>query len=172
MINLEKLRKEAGLTHKELAKKAGLTLATLQHCEDAFYVPGKKTLKKLASALNCTYKDLAGCEENNRIKELRGNAKLTQIQLSERAGVGRWIIQSIEIGNVSSITYDNAEKICRALKCNLEDLEIYIIPKQVVKVVDKSVEAGDAISTTDVEEARNERGAIILKDAPKMYGYI
>lgn len=56
--NIRSLRKKAGLTQKELAKKAGINEVTVRSYEAGKYAPKIETLKKLATALNCEVSDI------------------------------------------------------------------------------------------------------------------
>lgn len=55
---IKKLRKEQGLTQKELAKKTGLSIASIQGYEQGKYTPKIEQLEKLAFALNASLYDL------------------------------------------------------------------------------------------------------------------
>ena len=49
--NIKKLRKEKGLTQKQLAKECGLSIATIQGYEQGKYEPKYITLLKLCDIL-------------------------------------------------------------------------------------------------------------------------
>lgn len=51
-------RREAGLTQKELAKKTGLSIATIQGYEQSKYKPKIDATQKIAEALNVNVNDL------------------------------------------------------------------------------------------------------------------
>lgn len=61
MTNLKKLRKQAGLSQSQLAKKTGVNFRTLQFYEQGFRVLENAnilTVVKLAIALNCNLSEL------------------------------------------------------------------------------------------------------------------
>lgn len=58
MIKLKLKRVEKGFTQGELAKKIGVTQNALSMCELGIHFPKKKTLDKLAEALECSIADL------------------------------------------------------------------------------------------------------------------
>jgi transcriptional regulator with XRE-family HTH domain len=67
-MGLFKLRKEAGLTLKELAAKSGVNFMKIHQIERRKIKPENITLRtaqKLANALNCRPKDLLAPDDNN-----------------------------------------------------------------------------------------------------------
>lgn len=61
MTNLQKKRKEAGLSQSQLAKKAGISLRTLQHYEgesNDIRKAAVETVLALAEALDCDLKEI------------------------------------------------------------------------------------------------------------------
>ena len=57
--NLQKLRKEKGLTQEELANKSGIAYTTLVKLEQGILVnPTLKTLQKLADTFQITFDEL------------------------------------------------------------------------------------------------------------------
>ncbi len=58
MMKLKLKRVEKGLTQGELAKKIGVSQNALSMCELGVSFPKKKTLDKLADALECSIADL------------------------------------------------------------------------------------------------------------------
>lgn len=59
-MNLRKLRREQGLTIKQLADKAGVAYVTAWSAENGENNPSYATLKKLAEALGVTVSELIG----------------------------------------------------------------------------------------------------------------
>ncbi len=57
-MKLKLKRVEKGLTQGELAKKIGVSQNALSMCELGVSFPKKKTLDKLADALECSIADL------------------------------------------------------------------------------------------------------------------
>lgn len=51
----------------------------------------------------------------NRVKEYREKEKITQEELSEKSGVSRNTISSLETGANTNVTYEVMEKIANAL---------------------------------------------------------
>lgn len=57
--NISFLRKQMGMSQKELAKESELSLGSIQGYEQGRYVPKHENLKKIAEALNTTLGALA-----------------------------------------------------------------------------------------------------------------
>ncbi len=57
---IKQLRKQAGLTQKQLAEKAGLSIASIQGYEQGKYTPKIETLSKIAKALDVSVESLFG----------------------------------------------------------------------------------------------------------------
>ena len=55
---IKKIRKEKGITQKELAKRLGWSAAHVSQYETGTRIPKHETLVKIASALGCDIKDL------------------------------------------------------------------------------------------------------------------
>lgn len=60
----------------------------------------------------------------NKLKEMRQNAKLTQVQLAEKAGINLRVLQHYEQGskNFDHARLDTLLKVCIALDCKLADV--------------------------------------------------
>lgn len=56
--NIKLLRKNAGLTQKQLADKSGLSIATIQGYEQEKYEPKTEALYKLQRAFNCNINEI------------------------------------------------------------------------------------------------------------------
>ena len=56
--NLRRLRQDAGVTQKDLAKRLGLSHATLHRIERGNYNPSLRVLEELCEALDCRPGDL------------------------------------------------------------------------------------------------------------------
>lgn len=73
----------------------------------------------------------------NRIRELRLERGMTMEELGVACGVQKSAVNKWEKGMVTKITYDNMEKLCRALNCTpaylygLDELNIYNMAEQV-----------------------------------------
>jgi putative transcriptional regulator len=59
---------------------------------------------------------------NVNLRRFRDAAGLTQMQLSERAGVRQATISDLETGNAERIAFSTIEKLCRALSIKPGDL--------------------------------------------------
>lgn len=57
--NIKKIRKEKNMTQKQLAEKAGLSIATIQGYEQGKYKPKTEQLKRLAKVLDVSVSDLS-----------------------------------------------------------------------------------------------------------------
>ena len=62
---IKDMRKEKGLTQKELAKKTGLSIASIQGYEQGKYKPKIEQLEKLSAALECSLYDLTQYTKTN-----------------------------------------------------------------------------------------------------------
>ena len=56
--NLRNLRKERGLSIKELAEKSGVSATQISYYEHNHFIPYAKNVYKLSVALGCSYEDL------------------------------------------------------------------------------------------------------------------
>ena len=56
--NLEKLRKNAGLTQKELSERADVSRKSINAVENGIYVPSTVLALKIAETLGCKVEDL------------------------------------------------------------------------------------------------------------------
>lgn len=56
--NLEKLRKEAGLTQEELSVKAEVSRKSINAIENGVYVPSTVLALKISKTLNCNIEDI------------------------------------------------------------------------------------------------------------------
>lgn len=57
-----------------------------------------------------------------RIKELREEMKMTQVELSQKSNVSRAIISGLECGTISVTTTDTLSKIASALGKRVSDI--------------------------------------------------
>lgn len=57
----------------------------------------------------------------NRLPEMRKKRNLTQMELAAKSGVCRSIIARFETGK-QGISARNLERICKVLKCKMEDV--------------------------------------------------
>lgn len=60
----------------------------------------------------------------NRLKELRMEANMTQEQLSQKVGVSRQSIVAIELGKYNP-SLELAFKIARVFNCSIEDIFLF-----------------------------------------------
>ena len=56
--NLEKFRKEAGLTQEELSVKAQVSRKSINAIENGVYVPSTVLALKISKTLNCNIEDI------------------------------------------------------------------------------------------------------------------
>tara|TARA_B100001093_G_scaffold409883_1_gene399010 strand:+ start:459 stop:674 length:216 start_codon:yes stop_codon:yes gene_type:complete len=56
--NLEKLRKNAGLTQQELSERANVSRKSINAVENGIYVPSTVLALKIAESLGCKVEDL------------------------------------------------------------------------------------------------------------------
>lgn len=68
------LRKSLNLTQKELAKKAGITEATLSRYENNRRKPKAEVVKKIAEVLGCTTDYLLG-QSDNKVSNINSDKK-------------------------------------------------------------------------------------------------
>lgn len=55
---IRQLRKQAGLTQKELAKKIGVSTTMIVHFENGHKAPTIKRLRQISDAIGCQYNEL------------------------------------------------------------------------------------------------------------------
>lgn len=83
---IHQLRKQAGLTQKELAEKVGVSDTAIMRYEKNQRIPRKETLNKLAAVLNTTPSDLMGfMDEWERLYNSDGRLALESELLSKIA---------------------------------------------------------------------------------------
>lgn len=58
MNTLKKIRKEKGFTQKSIAKKMGVSVATVSRWESGIFYPRANKLAKLSKVLKCSINDL------------------------------------------------------------------------------------------------------------------
>ena len=56
--NLEKLRRSAGLTQKELSESAGVWRKSINAIENGIYIPSTLLALKIAKTLKCNVEDI------------------------------------------------------------------------------------------------------------------
>ena len=105
--NIKRVRKEKGITQKELAEKLGITQAAVCHFESSDKtVPMKfrlSTLEKLAEALDVELTDLIG--------ETRPDPNVCDVRVTGIIGQGQWY--GIEF---HTPYYDEYLKVCEFCK--------------------------------------------------------
>ena len=114
-------RAAMGMSQRDLADAAGVTHATICRIERDEKVPQKETLKKLATALECTVKQLAGRRTNHAkvILEKRKEMGYSRQKLSDLSGVSPATIREIETGK----HHPKAETV-EKLMSKLEDRQL------------------------------------------------
>lgn len=70
-------RKSVGMTQKELAKKSGVSIATIQGYEQKKFAPKLDTLKKIASGLGLSVLALVPASDLDYLDQLEMSAELT-----------------------------------------------------------------------------------------------
>ena len=65
--NIRRLRKESGLTQRQLAKAVGVNEVTLRGYEAGKYKPKMVTIWNLMHALNCSFNDIVDAENFNEL---------------------------------------------------------------------------------------------------------
>ena len=116
--NVKKYRKENGLTQQELAKQAGVSLATVKTCETNKSTPKYSTLKKIASVLNVSVNKL-----NDRKKISQEWEKYDRLLGEERLGRLR---KDVDIASglehlLKGMGYTMTEDIDRIISSYTED---------------------------------------------------
>ena len=95
--NLKKIRKEKGLTQKELGKLCGMSEAQIGQYENGLRNPKMETLEKIANALDISYFELLDISETTK------ESNIQKITLN------------VEIKNIDEET-KKAEKLIELLK--------------------------------------------------------
>lgn len=124
-------REERGLTLKELATAAGISVAYLGSIEKNGTKPSPETLERIANALKVSLSGLM--EQDNlriarKIREIREDIGVTRSQLASRAEVSPSLISQLENGRVHP-SLETLERIAGALGVSpcfliLEDQEV------------------------------------------------
>ena len=94
---------------------------TVQSLRDRYPVLHEADLSK---SVQFAIKRLSETSGGDLLKQARKNARLTQRQLSDIAGIPLTVIRSYEQDkrSLKSAETDNVRRICRALGCRIEDL--------------------------------------------------
>ncbi len=79
MKNLREIRKEYGMTMKELADKIGVSESAISQYENGKREPGYETLIKLAGLFNVSADYLLGIEENDEISISQKDLELLKV---------------------------------------------------------------------------------------------
>ncbi|MGV9865120.1 helix-turn-helix domain-containing protein [Rhodococcus koreensis] len=121
-LALETARKAATLTRSDLARVAGVGIATVRRWETGESSPQVDALARVAKALKVSIGDVVRIDPDQRFpgdwRVLRG---LTQPQLGALAGVSTAVVGSVERAEVA-LTDANAIRLARALQISVEDL--------------------------------------------------
>lgn len=121
-MNLRQLRQTKGMTQKELAGVANVSIATINGVEKSRSRLGWRCARKLAQALGCDISELLGSlEHETPLYVRRVAAGFTQRKLAEVAGVNFVTIQHIEARR-HRISNKSARKLAEALGCSATDL--------------------------------------------------
>ncbi len=96
---------------------------TVQSLRDRYPTLHKTDLSK---SVQFAIKRLSETSGGNLLKQARKNARLTQRQLSDIAGIPLTVIRSYEQDkrSLKSAETENVRRICRALGCRTEDIRI------------------------------------------------
>lgn len=96
---------------------------TVQSLSDRYPVLHEADLSK---SVQFAIKRLSETSGGNLLKQARKNARLTQRQLSDIAGIPLTVIRSYEQDkrSLKSAETENVRRICRALGCRTEDIRI------------------------------------------------
>lgn len=84
--NIKKIRKEKGLTQKELGKLCGMSEAQIGQYENGLRNPKMETLEKIANALDISYFELLDISETTKesnIQKITLNVEITNIIIKE-----------------------------------------------------------------------------------------
>lgn len=113
------LRRERGMTLKEMAASTGLSYTYLSEIERGNAVPSLSALRKLADAFGVPVSLFVNNERKSslvgeKLKYVRTLRGLSQKELAARAGVSPGLIAQLETGKVQA-SLDTVEKIAAAL---------------------------------------------------------
>jgi|LGVF01.2.fsa_nt_gb transcriptional regulator with XRE-family HTH domain len=129
---IKKIRKEKGLTQKELGELLGVSDTMIGKWEGNNRKPKIDTLRKIANALQIDFTELMDNNQHEdlsektrdltkKIRQLRVLKKLTQLELAEKAGVSLITIRRCE-KEKQNLTIDTLYKIANALEIDLSEL--------------------------------------------------
>lgn len=132
---MRELRLQAGLSQRELARRAGVHGAQITRWEAGSQGMLASSAAAVARALGVQVEDLGVTvgeardrtprPTTNRICELRVKAGLSQRDLAGRAGVTRSQIAHWEAGRYGMVL-DNADAVARALGVSVADLGVEV----------------------------------------------
>ncbi len=108
MKNIRSLRKQVGITQKELAKILGYEQTIVSMWENGTREPNVQTLVELSNIFGCSIDELVGNEtiqvgkepegKVKKLKETRERFGLTQYQLGQKLGFGQHAVSTWENG--------------------------------------------------------------------------
>jgi transcriptional regulator with XRE-family HTH domain len=111
---LRQARTNAGLSQRELAKRAGIDQTTIAKYEAGDRAPFVERLAALAQALGVPPATLTA-PSTGTLAELRAAAGLTQQAAATRAGLVRTTYATIERGEVATLDAETAKRLAAAL---------------------------------------------------------
>ncbi len=127
---INKIRKQKGMTQKELAEKLGVSYVMISQYEHGIRKPKIKMIKNIAAALNVEYTELL-CDDSEynaesttigeRIRMYRKEKRLTQKQLAEKANIAETSVVNYETERRAP-SVETIKKIADALDIECMDL--------------------------------------------------
>ncbi len=155
---LKELRRQAGLSQSELAKKVGVNFTYLSKIESgAKSAPSEKVILRLARVLNADSDELmilAGRipsdivkklkspknQFNIRLRELRKQAGMTQRELANKVGINFTYLSKLENGVLTSLSEKVISKLAEVLNTDKDELLILAgrVPSDVAEMLLKN----------------------------------
>ena len=101
---MKRLRTERGITQKELARRLGVSPSTVGMYEQGRRIPDSRTLKRIASALDCSADELLSTDRSADVSEVIDGFART---LERQPGL---------MFNGAPITRSDREKLANAIR--------------------------------------------------------
>ena len=121
--NLKKIRKERGMSMRQLAELSGVSRSTLHDIENLnMKSTTLNTLEKLAEALDVSVNYLIGESIEHLIEEYLEEAKMSHSELAHKAEINLDYIQRLADVIPDIEDYENVRKIARIMHANVDEM--------------------------------------------------
>lgn len=124
--NIRRIRKEQGLTQKELGERCGIADANIRKYESGRQIPKIQTIQKIANALNVPMNEIYSkgtldADFGSKVKRARERVGISQKTLGERLGVTQQTVAQYE-STTDQPKMNTVRKIADALGIQAKEL--------------------------------------------------